>query len=50
MTKTDQGDDMTQRESFNQQMIQGLWKCRNKRPEVRPWLRQCIELERKRTK
>jgi len=34
-------------ESFNQNLITGLFKCRNKYPETRVWLHQCIRLERK---
>lgn len=36
------------RTTFNHDLITGLWKCRHKYPETRSWLRQCIELERKR--
>jgi len=39
---------MTYRRNFNLELIQGLCKIRNSRPETRQWLRQCIELERKR--
>lgn len=34
--------------TFSTDLIQGLWKIRNTRPETRDWLRQTIRLERKR--
>ena len=46
MTTSPQEETMP-RQTFSQELIQGLFKCRNKRPELRPWLRQCIELERR---
>lgn len=39
---------MNERRSFNENLIEGLWKMRNTRPDTRDWLRQCIRLERKR--
>ncbi len=36
------------RRNFNLELIEGLVKIRNKYPDTRNWLRQCIELERKR--
>jgi len=36
-------------ETFNQQLIQGLWKIRNRDglTGIRDWLRQCVEIERR---
>lgn len=34
--------------TFNQNLITGLFKSRNKYPETRDWLRQCVRIERKR--
>ncbi len=52
-TSTKQGG--TERETYNQQLIVGLWNIRNRYPlgsdlrkQTRDWLRQTIRLERKR--
>lgn len=37
-----------ERSRFNLELIEGLYRCRHKRPELRPWLRQSVELERHR--
>lgn len=34
------------RRNFNRELLQGLWKIRNTDPRVRPWIRQCVEVER----